>query len=137
MTLKKRHHELSRDTKIIEKWHQELHQLCTGKSTKVRILCWKSETFSTREAAFACRIFPTHFKVIHKSRTLRERISSATTSVSRFAGRIFGLARIFVGKAEKNYLNTLASRSHNSHPSSDSCKLDTIGKNTSQDFQRY
>ena len=36
------------------------------------------------------------------------------TSVSRFVSNIFGLAGTFAGKEEKNYSNTLSSKSHNS-----------------------
>ena len=45
VTLWRRHHKLSRDTKIIENQHRELRQPCVGKSTKVRKLCWKTDTF--------------------------------------------------------------------------------------------
>ena len=36
VTLRRKHHELSRDTKIIKNWHWELGQPCAGKLTKVR-----------------------------------------------------------------------------------------------------
>ena len=45
VTLQRRHYKLSRDTKIIENRHWELRQSCAGKLTKVRKLCWKSDTF--------------------------------------------------------------------------------------------
>jgi hypothetical protein len=45
VTLQRRHHKLSRDTKIIKNRHRELRQPCAGKLTKVRKLCWKSDTF--------------------------------------------------------------------------------------------
>ena len=45
VTLRRRHRKLSRDTKIIKNRHRELCQPYAGKSTKVRKLCWKSNTF--------------------------------------------------------------------------------------------
>jgi hypothetical protein len=45
VTLRRRHHELFRDTKIIKNQHRELRQPCVGKLMKVRKLCWKSDTF--------------------------------------------------------------------------------------------
>ena len=45
VTLWRRHHRLSRDTKIIKNQHRELHQLCAGKSMKVRKACWKCDAF--------------------------------------------------------------------------------------------
>ena len=42
---RRRHHYLSINTNIIENRHRELCQPCTGKSTKVRKFCWKSDTF--------------------------------------------------------------------------------------------
>ena len=114
VTLRRRHHDISKDTNIIDNRHRELRQPYAGKSTKVRKLSWKSDTFSTRETTFVHRFFSTRCKLIRKSRTLRNNVNSTTTSMSRFAGNIFRLARIFVGKVEKNYLNTLGSGSHNS-----------------------
>ncbi len=113
MTLKIRHHELSKDTKIIENRHWELRQPYTRKSTKVRKLYWKSDTFSTWETTFGHKVFSTRYKLIHKSRTLRKKMSSTTTSNSRFAGNIFGLAGILAAKTKKNCLDTLTSGSPN------------------------
>ena len=113
VTLRRRHHDISKDTNIIDNRHRELRQPYAGKSTKVRKLSWKSDTFSTRETTFVHRFFSTRCKLIRKSRTLRNNVNSTTTSMSRFAGNIFRLARIFVGKVEKNYLNTLTFGSHN------------------------
>ena len=45
VTLLRIHCKLSRDTNIIKNRNRELHQLYAGKSTKVRKLCWKSNTF--------------------------------------------------------------------------------------------
>ena len=45
VTLQRRYCKLSRDTKIIKNQHRELHQPCTGKLTKVRKVCWKSDAF--------------------------------------------------------------------------------------------
>jgi hypothetical protein len=43
--LRRRHHKLSMDTKIIKDRHCKLHQLYVGKSTKVCKLCRKLNTF--------------------------------------------------------------------------------------------
>jgi hypothetical protein len=45
LTLWIRNHKLSKDTKIVKNRHWEPRQPCTGKLTKVRKLCWKSDTF--------------------------------------------------------------------------------------------
>ena len=114
MTLQRRHHKLSRDTKIIENKHQEPRQLCVGKLTKVRKLCWKSDTFfhSRDRLRIVRRVFPTFYELVHKSGTLRKRVTSAATCNSRFVSNISGLAGIFVRKTQKNYSNTTASRNH-------------------------
>ena len=101
MTLRRRHHELSKDTKIIKNQHRDLRQLYAGKLTEVRKLCWKSDTFSTREATFVRRVFSTRYKLIRKLGTLRKKICSATTSNSRFTDNISGLVGILAGKQRK------------------------------------
>jgi hypothetical protein len=45
VTPRRRHHQLSINTNIIKNRHRELCQPCAGKLTKVRKLCWKSDTF--------------------------------------------------------------------------------------------
>ncbi len=70
--------------------------------------------FSSRGTIFAHRVFPNHCKLIRKSGTLRKKATLATTCNSQFVGNISGLAGIFVGKMQKNSLDTPTSGSHNS-----------------------
>ena len=58
MTLQRRHHKLSRDTKIVKNRHQEPCQPCVGKSTKVRKSCWISDAFSHLEDHLCVQSFP-------------------------------------------------------------------------------
>ena len=77
----------------------------------MRSTCWKSYTFLHSEATFAHKIFPIRYKLIWNSKTLRKRLNSSTTNVSRFIDSISSLAGIFVGKTKKNNSNTLTSLS--------------------------
>ncbi len=102
VTLQIRHQKLSRDTKIIENRHWVLRQPCAGKLTKVRKLCWKSDTFFHLGDHFRVQSLPNSLELVQKSGTLRNKITSATTCNSRFVGNISGLGGIFAGKTQKN-----------------------------------
>jgi hypothetical protein len=54
--------------------------------------------FPLGRVAFTRRVFPTHCKLIRKSRTLRKRTRSATTCNSRITKIFPGLAGISIGK---------------------------------------
>uniref|UniRef100_A0A2N9HFL8 Uncharacterized protein n=1 Tax=Fagus sylvatica TaxID=28930 RepID=A0A2N9HFL8_FAGSY len=62
--------------------------------------------FSFRIDAFARRVFPTHYELIRKFKTLRKAATPATTCNSRFTSNISHLAEIFAEKMQKNNSDT-------------------------------
>ncbi len=69
--------------------------------------------FSSWTAAFACRVLPARYELIHKFETLRKTATPAMTCSSRFANNISRLAGIFAEKTQKNSSDASTSGSHN------------------------
>ena len=72
VTLKIRHHELSKYTKLIENRHRKLRQLCEGKSMKVRILCWKSDIVFHMGGRLCTQNITNPLQVDLKNKTFKE-----------------------------------------------------------------
>ena len=64
------------------------------------------ETFFSRTAAFACRVFPTRCKLTREPGCVGKMTTSATTCNSWFAGGFPHLTGIFTGKTHKNSSST-------------------------------
>uniref|UniRef100_A0A2N9IDT5 Uncharacterized protein n=1 Tax=Fagus sylvatica TaxID=28930 RepID=A0A2N9IDT5_FAGSY len=72
------------------------------------------DTFFSRTAAFARRVFPTRCKLTHEPRCVGNMTTPATTCNSRFACGFPRLAGIFTENTHKNSSGTPTSGSHNS-----------------------
>uniref|UniRef100_A0A2N9EVX4 Uncharacterized protein n=1 Tax=Fagus sylvatica TaxID=28930 RepID=A0A2N9EVX4_FAGSY len=98
-------------------------------------------SFPSREVAFAHGFFPTRYKLIRKSETLRKRARAATACNSRIAKIFPGLARISIRKQpsgmEKTLQRPLFAGPHLLNPNSTSHKSKTLRKKVSQAFQRH
>ena len=112
---KSRQRKLSDGTKNVEIRHRELGQkhVRTGSRFKKKRAGSKMR-FSSRTAAFARRVFPTHNKLILKPGCVGKIATPATTWNSRFAENIPRSTGIFARKTHENSSGTPTSGSHNS-----------------------
>ena len=112
---KSRQRKLSDGTKNVEIRHRELGQQYARTGTRFKKKrAGKKTRFSSRTAAFVCRVFPTRCKLTCGPRCVGKMTTPATTCNSRFADSFPRLTGIFTGKAHKNSSGTPTSESHNS-----------------------
>ena len=112
---KSRQCKLSDGTKNVKIRHRELGQIRARTGTRFKKKRAGNETcFSSRTAAFARRVFPTHCKLTREPGCVGKITTPATTCNSWFAGSIPRLTGIFTGKTHKNSSGTPTSGSHNS-----------------------
>jgi hypothetical protein len=104
------------------RWYQERRKPTSGARSNTRANTNKKQgkvsrrfdSFFSRTAAFAHRVFPTRCKLTREARCVGKMMTPATTCNSWFTGGFPRLAGIFAGKIHKNSSGTPTSGSHNS-----------------------